>query len=317
MTREGCFRTSGTCVRAPHYRFISDSECQQRMESRAKSVKDIIVGIIVGIAGMLPGISGAVICVCFGIYERLVRDFALLRVYLKKDFWFILCLVIGVFIGTVVAAKILSGAMDSYPTESQFLFAGLIAGQIPAVYYMTEPGKGKWTGSNKGALILGFALIAAMLAMYFSGSGDDLVLSGGFAGTAVAFGIGILVAVSAMVPGISHSTLLIVLGLFTLFTDTVGNLNMEFLLPMAAGAVVGLFGFAKAVHYALEFHHRSTSFLIFGLTAGSLVMLLITSVYEAAGWTHIAAGIVTFAVGFAVGIWFMKKGAEQESSEAE
>lgn len=285
------------------------------MESRAKAVKEILVGIVVGIASMLPGISGAVICVCFGIYERLVRDVARLRVYLRKDFWFILFLLIGILIGTLVSAKILSGAMDKYPTECQFLFAGLIAGQIPAVYHMTKPRESAWTRANWAALAIGFVIMGSMLIMYFTGGSDDVILGHDAAGMVVMFVVGIVVAISAMVPGISHSTILIVFGLFTLFTDTISNLDGAFLVSMAAGAVVGLLGFSKIVHYALEHHHRSTSFLIFGLTVGSLVTLIITSVGDAENITHILAGAVMFVIGLAVGIWFMRKSAEQEFSE--
>ena len=274
------------------------------MESRAKAVKEILVGIVVGIASMLPGISGAVICVCFGIYERLVRDVARLRVYLRKDFWFILFLLIGILIGTLVSAK-----------ECQFLFAGLIAGQIPAVYHMTKPRESAWTRANWAALAIGFVIMGSMLIMYFTGGSDDVILGHDAAGMVVMFVVGIVVAISAMVPGISHSTILIVFGLFTLFTDTISNLDGTFLVSMAAGAVVGLLGFSKIVHYALEHHHRSTSFLIFGLTVGSLVTLIITSVGDAENITHILAGAVVVVIGLAVGIWFMRKSAEQEFSE--
>lgn len=285
------------------------------MGSRVKAVKEVLVGVIIGIASMLPGISGATMCVSFGIYERLVRDVARLRVYLRKDFLFLFLLATGVIIGTVVAAKILSGAMDRYPTESQFFFAGLIAGQIPVVYRMTEPRNGRWTRSNWIALAAGFAIMGSMLALYFLGEGNDVAVGHDAAGMALMFAVGIVVAVAAILPGVSHSTILIVFGLFAVFTNSISDLDFGFLAAMGAGAVAGVLGFSKIIHYALERHHRSASFLIFGLTVGSLAPLIVTSVGNAEGMAHIAAGAVTFVVGLAIGIWFMRLGAQQELGE--
>ncbi len=283
------------------------------MESRSSAIKELIVGAIVGIAGMLPGISGAVLCVCFGIYERLIRDVAKLRVYLKKDFGFLFFLAVGAVIGTVFSAKVLSIAMDAYPAESLFLFVGLIVGQIPAVYRLTEKeGKAKPTAYNILALLIGFAIMGSMLVVEFSGIGSEVTVSRDFGGMLTMFLIGLIVAVSALVPGISHSTLLIVFGLFTVFTNTVGDFDIPMLIPLGLGGIVGLLGFSKIVHYALEHHHRSTSFLILGLTVGSVITLGISSGLDIKEAVHAVGAFIAFIVGTAVSIWFMKKSEKQE-----
>ena len=283
------------------------------MESRSTAIKEIIVGAIVGIAGMLPGISGAVLCVCFGIYERLVRDIAKLRVYLVKDFWFIFFLAVGAVIGTVFSAKVLSIAMDAYPTESLFLFVGLIVGQIPAVYRLTtRDGKAKPTTYNIIALVIGFIVMGSMLMVDLFGSGNEVTVDKDVIGILTMFGIGLIVAVSSLIPGISHSTFLIVFGLFTVFTDTVGNLDIPLLIPLGIGAIVGFLGFSKVVNYALENHHRTTSFLILGLTVGSIITLSISSGLDITEPIHAIGGFVTFVIGLAVSLWFMKKSEMQE-----
>ncbi len=283
------------------------------MESRSTAIKEIIVGAIVGIAGMLPGISGAVLCVCFGIYERLVRDIAKLRIYIKKDFWFIFFLGVGAVIGTVFSAKVLSIAMDAYPTESLFLFVGLIAGQIPSVYRLTtRDGNAKPTTYNIIALIIGFIIMGSMLAVDLFGSGTDVTVDRDLMGMLTMFGIGIIVAVSSLIPGISHSTFLIVFGLFTVFTNTVGNLDIPLLIPLGLGAIFGFLGFSKVVHYALEHHHRTTSFLILGLTVGSIITLAISSGMDVDGIAHAIGGLVTFIIGMIVSLWFVKKSEMQQ-----
>ncbi len=285
------------------------------MESCSSAIKELIVGAIVGAAGMLPGISGAVLCVCFGIYERLIRDVAKLRIYLKKDFGFLFFLGVGVVIGTVFSAKVLLIAMDTYPAESMFLFVGLIIGQVPVVYRLTEKeGKAKPTAYNILALIIGLAIMGTMLIFELSGFGSEVTVNMDFTGMLIMFGIGLIVAVSALLPGISHSTLLIVFGLFTVFTNAVGNFDIPFLLliPLVIGGLVGLFGFSKIINYALEHHHRTTSFLIFGLTAGSAVTLGLSSGLSITEPIHAIGAVITFIIGTAVSVWFVKKSENQE-----
>jgi putative membrane protein len=284
------------------------------MEHSFRGLREIVIGILVGITAMLPGISGAVICVCFGIYERIVRDLAKLRVYLKKDFWFILYLLIGLIIGTIIAAKILNGAMDRYPTESLFLFAGLIAGQLPAVWEMAEPEKGKFTKAELAMFVIGFIIMGSMLVADLTGNGGDKELGHTAADMAIMFVVGLVVAVSALMPGISHSTVLVVFGLFTAFTSAISDLDMVLLLPLLLGAIIGVLGFAKVIKYALDKYHRATGCLIFGLTAGSLVTVAISSAVDVESWIHALGGLVFFIIGLAVSIWFLKKGRANDQN---
>ncbi|MBR5999363.1 MAG: DUF368 domain-containing protein, partial [Candidatus Methanomethylophilaceae archaeon] len=83
------------------------------MANVLKSVRDIIVGTVIGITAMLPGISGATMAVAFGIYERLIRDLADLRTYLVKDLKFIILLAVGLVLGTFLAAKVLEDVLDA------------------------------------------------------------------------------------------------------------------------------------------------------------------------------------------------------------
>lgn len=274
-----------------------------------KTLRGLVVGVLIGVAAMLPGISGAVMAVAFGIYERLVRDIAELRVYLRKDFRFLMILVIGVAIGTVLSAKILNVVLDEYPVPSQFLFAGLILGQMPAVYRMCgrAPGERLRT-ADWAALILGFAIMGSMIVADIMGGREDISVAHDAAGFILMFVIGLIVAVSALVPGISHSTILIVFGAMTVFTEAIGDLELFLLLPLALGVVVGALGFSKVVHYALENHHRTTSFLILGLTVGSLITLTFTTAADVSSVVDAVAGIAAFVVGTVVSLWFVRMG---------
>ena len=97
------------------------------MASVLKSARDLIVGTVIGITAMLPGISGATMAVAFGIYERLIRDLAELRTYLIKDIRFILLVAIGLVIGTILCAKVLDDVLVTYPVFA-LMFTAVLCG---------------------------------------------------------------------------------------------------------------------------------------------------------------------------------------------
>ena len=280
------------------------------------ALKEIIVGIIVGVASMLPGISGATMCVVFGIYERIVRDIAKLRVWLVKDIWFIIFMIVGVAVGTILSAKLLHGFMDDYPAECLMLFVGLVAGQIPTVLAAADLKENRSaTPAQWGALVVGVVVMAFMIGVDMIGMTDgDVTLSKDLGGFLLMFVVGIVVAVSALLPGLSHSTVLIVFGLFSAFTAAVGDLDVFFIAAIGLGAVFGALVFSKILHKALEEHHRTMMFLILGLTLGSLVSILYTASGHFDSAIHIVASIVTLVIGFGIAMLFMRMGTIEETA---
>ena len=286
----------------------------EQTRGRPRDLKAFLVGMLIGISAQVPGISGAVVAVCFGIYERLVRDVAALRIYVKRDFWFLLFLTAGAVVGVIMISRGLSSVMndDAYRVPAQFLFVGLIFGQTPAVYRMAEPEKRERpTKANIAALAIGLAVMLSLLVVEIvSGDEAEASVHHNGMGMLVMFTVGMVVAISALVPGISHSTILIVFGLFTVFTDTVGNLDIYLLVPLVMGLVAGALGFSKAVHLALERHHRMMGFLILGLTIGSLVTLSVTSAMDIADLAGATWCALALTAGTMVALWFVKLGRQ-------
>ncbi len=288
------------------------------MQSRAESVKEVVVGAIIGVASMLPGISGATLCVVFGIYERLIRDLAHLREWIVKDIRFILCLAVGLVAGTILAAKVLDTLMESQPVLCLMLFVGLIVGQIPLLMKeLGADGKEPVSGPNMAAFAVGFGLMAAMIIVDLMGFGaGEREFTHDFTGILVMFAVGIVIAVSMLLPGLSHSTVLVVLGLFGAFTSAVSNLDFGLLIPMGLGAVAGVLLFSKVLHLALTEHHRTTMFLVMGLTVGSVVSILATASRHVDGIMGVVVGIVAFVIGIGISYLFSRIRIEEEPAEA-
>ena len=281
------------------------------MEEQRNSLKDLVVGIIVGIASMLPGISGATMMVVFGLYERLIRDLAKLKVYLIKDFRFIAIIIIGFAIGTVVCAKLLNQALEDYPVEALMLFLGLIGGQLPILWRTVRSDAVEEERSltdSRCMLVFGIGLIIMIIMVVFDifYHTEDIVINHDATGFIIMIIVGAVVAVSAILPGLSHSTLLLVLGLMTAFTKAISDFDFVFIAALAIGLLAGVFGFASVIDNALEKHHLLTMLLIVGLTVGSLLVIGWNVIDSYNGIIDAVAGVVCLIVGLALSLLSMK-----------
>lgn len=260
-----------------------------------KSVKDLLVGTLVGIVSMLPGASGATIAVIFGIYERLVADLADIRHRLMKDLRFILLIGIGIVLGMMICAFGLEFLIDNYEIPTMFFFAALIVSQIPDIKKLGDDGKPltKW---NAAAFVVGFAI---MIAFIFIGSGED-VQTDGVSGIVIMFLVGIVLAISKLAPGISGSTILLALGMYTPFMHALTGFDIGYLLPVGIGLIVGALGFSKVIDHFMKNNRKSTYIMILGLTAGSVVTVTVQACMSMVE-SDIAGSIVGIILGLIVG----------------
>ncbi len=278
------------------------------MESPLKAAKDLVVGTVVGITSMLPGISGATMMVVFGIYERFIRDLADLRTYLRKDIKFILLLAVGVVIGTVLCAKVLNGFLDTYPALALMFFAGLIIGQLFPLFrdVRAERGENNYTPGNIAAFVTAVVIMAVMVVFDAIGATGEVSVGHDAVGILLMVLVGMIVAVSALLPGLSHSTILLVFGLMTAFLNAISNLDVLHLGALALGAVAAVLLFAKIIHRALEDYHLTTLLFILGLTAGSVMVIFYNAAVSMLSLVDVAGGAIAAVLGFAVSFYAMR-----------
>lgn len=263
----------------------------------AKPLKDVLVGTLVGIVSMLPGASGATIAVIFGIYERLISDLAEIRERLFKDLRFIIPVGIGIVFGLFVCAFGLKALMDQWEVPMMFFFAALILAQVPDVRSLGDDGQ-PMTAYNWAALVIGFAVMLVFLWISLSGNGVDRAVDG----FAVWLLVGIILAVSKLAPGVSGSTILLALGLFTPFMDAMTAFDMSALIPGGIGLLIGVLVFARVVDYFIRNHRKSTYMVILGLTVGSIVTVSIEAATKLDGTTVILQSIVGIVIGLVLGV---------------
>lgn len=229
----------------------------QNAENKKRSgvgeiIMRLIHGSIIGLGAVLPGISGGVLCVVFGVYkpimELLSHPFKAIKKYAKL----LIPIVIGIGIGFLAISKLLGFLLNKYPDPSVCLFVGLIAGMLPSLF--REAGE---KGRSKGSFIsLGICFVV-VLALLLGLNAIHVTIVPNFGGYLFC---GFCIALSVIAPGMSFSTLLMPLGLYTPLVEGIGNLDFSVLIPAGIGALITVILLAKAIdtlmnrHYSIVFH---------------------------------------------------------------
>ncbi len=229
-------------------------------------ILQIFQGALIGLGAVLPGISGGVLCVVFGIYkpimELLSNPFKNFKTHVPR----LIPVIIGAAIGFLGIANLLAFFLEKYPDTSVCLFVGLIVGMLPSLF--REAGeKGRSTGSFV-SMIIAMAVIFLLLGGLNAAS---VVITPNFAWYLFC---GFCLALSVVAPGMSFSTLLMPLGLYTPFVDGIGHLDFGVLIPGGIGALITVICLAKAVN-ALFDHYYSIAFhAIIGIVIAATVMII-------------------------------------------
>jgi putative membrane protein len=256
-------------------------------ESLKDHLRSFINGVVTGIASILPGVSGGLILVLCGSYERLIEDISELRQKIRPEFFFLVAIASGLLVGMLGCTLFLDWTLDRFAAPMMAFFFGLIVAQIPEVWKLTGYEKGsKMSVASIICLAVGLGIIIAL--MVINGGGRVVDTDDHSIGNMVLFALcGIVLAISKVMPGISGSSLLIALGLFEVTISSVAHLDIYFIAPLCVGLLIGLFGFAKVMDMCLKRFRTETYMLIMGLTIGSLMIIiqeLVNSSLDAAGW---------------------------------
>lgn len=247
-----------------------ESEAGSKLSGGVISAKNLILylvcGMLIGLGAVLPGISGGVLCVIFGIY-RPIMDFLSHPIKtIKKQAYIIVPAVIGIMLGFLGVSKVLGFLLERYPNQSVFVFVGLIFGMLPSLF--NEAGeRGRSKGSYIG-LITAFIVILALLVTL------ELVSFKVTPGFGWYIFCGFCMALSIIVPGMSFSTLLMPLGLYTPLVAGIGNIDFGVLLPAGLGAVVTVILLAKAASALMEKYYSVAFHSIIGIVVAATIVII-------------------------------------------
>lgn len=272
---------------------------QQKTES---VLSRFLKGVVIALGFILPGVSGGVLAAILGIYERMLRFMAHLTKNFKENLLFFLPVGIGGIVGIGLLSKPLEWLLQNYQIVVLWGFAGAIIGTLPALAKESTL-KSKRTMGDLfwffGTMIIGF------LFLYFMG--DILgTIPANFLGFVLAGG---LIALGVLVPGLSPSNLLLVLGLYDpMLKGFKGFDILGVFLPIAIGGLLVMLLFSKLMEWLLEHCHSKVYHFILGIVIASTVLIVLPPVADYSGFTWLTAvsGVILFVLGYWLGAWMSK-----------
>lgn len=234
-----------------------------------KFIIDIGKGILIGAGCILPGISSGVLCVVFGIYEKILDSILNFFADVRNNFKFLLPIALGGFLGIILFSKILQFLLYKYPLQTKSIFIGLILGGVVLLFKDIKK-KEKFKINNIVYLII--SLLIGVLMVYFeSKTGTQNIENVSYI---YLIFCGFLMSVGIVVPGVSSTIILMLLGVYSLYLSSVSTLYLPVLLPMIIGVIIGCIIFMKIIKYLLDKFYVQTMFSIIGFTIGAILVLL-------------------------------------------
>lgn len=286
-------------------------------------ILDMLKGAVIGIANVIPGVSGGTMAVSMGIYNKLISSVSHLFSQFKKSIRTLLPILIGCVIGIVCFTYAIKYLLTNQPLPTCLVFLGLILGGVPVLIREMKTGirksrRRKLTAMNVLAFLVMFLLAAAL--PFLKESTDTLTTLTATPGTMIVlFFMGIIAAATMVIPGVSGSMILMILGYYygvinsiTGFMDALkaGNWNAllgeaAILIPFGIGCVLGIFLIAKLIEYLFERHTVSTYAAILGLILSSPFGIF----HNTGALAHVTVGgliigIILMIAG-AFGTWYM------------
>ena len=266
-------------------------------------IRLIVIGVILGVANVIPGVSGGTLAVVFNIYDRLINVITLNVKKILSEWKFILPLVVGMGLGIILFSKAITFLFENYPVQTNWFFIGIILGSIPMIAKrLMAASKASSSDARKipvSAIVCGVLALAVMAVMTFA----NVAESGAPIQTeltpllAVKLFIGLACATIAMIiPGISGSFLMLVVGVYSTVIAAISDFNIPLLIPAVIGGVIGLLGGAKLVRFLMEKVPAQTYGAIMGLVLGSILVFF----PGFGGFVTLATSFLAATVGFVV-----------------
>ncbi len=254
-------------------------------------VQLLFIGIAIGMANVIPGVSGSTMAVVFNIYDRFVNAITVNIKKLIENRRFVIPVVGGMALGVLLFSKLITVLYENFPVQTDYFFTGLIIGSIPMLFsFMTKKQDGQKFTAKKtiSVVICALAGFAVLIGFGLLGSDVDTAKEMSkslpqwtFPLALHIFAAGFVGAIAMIIPGISGSLLMLIMGVYPIVMKSIPALFVPsqtlraffLLLPNGIGVLAGLLCGAWIVKTFLRIAPNQTYAVIFGLIAGSAIQL--------------------------------------------
>lgn len=274
-------------------------------------LKTILQGMVVGLANIIPGVSGGTMMVSMGLYDKLIHAITHLKSEFKQNLKLLVPIFAGAGIAIVVLSRLFEYLLANHPIPTNFAFCGLIAGSLPFIFKKVQ---GQKATIGKMIPFLIFFAIVILMAVMGETSGAAADVSFSLINVVKLLGVGIVAAATMVVPGVSGSMMLMLLGYYDVVLATINDFidalfafdmaeilrTVGVLAPFGIGVVVGIFLIAKLIEFIFAKAEAYAYYGIIGLIIASPIAILIQTDWSKFSLVTIVISAVTFVAG-----WFV------------
>ena len=233
---------------------------------------------------------GVFLC-CFGLYEKIIDSILHFFNDIKNNLKFILPIAVGTFIGIFIFGNLLRLFFDKFYMETSFVFIGLILGSIKLVI--------KQANTKKITLIhILCMLITLSFSIYLIALENTLNITSYINSSSYLILVGILTSAGIVIPGVSKTVILMMLGLYQIYLSAISTFNLSILLPIGVGILIGGTLFLFLINFLFKFVKSYTYFGIVGFIIGSIFVIYPGFTFDIHGFISIILLIVSFTIGF-------------------
>lgn len=262
----------------------------------------VIKGFLIGVANIIPGVSGGTLAITLGIYEKLIGAISHFFKNLKENIKFIIPIGIGAVLSILLLSRVISFCLDKYTLATILFFIGLILGGIPL---LNKKIKGHYKNVSNIIIFLlsfGFVIVLSVL------KGENVV---SFANMNIInyimlFLVGVVAAATMIIPGVSGSFVLMLLGYYKPIVDTIGALtkfnniwqNIMILVPFGIGVLVGIVAISKLLEFLFKKYEVKTYFGVMGFITASIITIFTGAEGLVFSIPQLLIGLMLLGIGF-------------------
>lgn len=274
-------------------------------------LKDMLKGIIIGIANIIPGVSGGTLAVSMGIYDKLISSVTNLIKSPKKSILTLLPYGIGAVLGIIGLSFSIEWLFLHYPLQTNLFFSGLILGSVPIIYKTV---KGKKVNMGYILTFLGMFIAVVGLSLVKGNSNTQVHLDLNLVSFIKLFFVGIIASATMVIPGVSGSMVLTIMGYYLPIIETI-NQSIKYLikfdiislfqssiilLPFGIGVIIGVFLIAKLIEILFKKAKVLVYWAIMGLVIGSPIAILLVSNIGSISVIDILTGSIFLGIGIKI-----------------
>ena len=278
--------------------------------------KEILRGVLIGVANIIPGVSGGTMAVSMGIYDKMIYAVNHIRTEFKKSVLTLLPYGIGMGLGVGLLSFVISFLFEVYPYQTSMAFIGLILGGVPAIWKRVKASAEGSMPKGTCYYVLMILFFVGILLLEIFGGGKErvAVLEPSLMMTLILFLVGVVASATMVIPGVSGSMLLMLLGFYTPILEQIKGFISSalafdipmawnaalLLIPFGLGVIVGIVLIAKLIGFLLERFQTHTYMGILGLVFASPIVVFLQMGEQRIGILSGLIGVACLVLGYLV-----------------